>query len=258
MADELRYTCEDGVATITLDRPAKKNALTPALWEELTAHVERGAAEARVVELTGTGDVFCAGDDIASLEAVEDERDVRELTMALLECLGSIERARVPVIGNPGGSAYGGGFELLLATDIAVVPADATFAFPEVQIGAYPFYAAKRLARLVGRQRAMLLALGAEEITGETAAEWGLVAKAVPAGSVEPAVADLVDDLKRGSPAALETTKAWLNASLESPGEDTAMRSGLGYLFAGPDAHEGAAAFLEGRSPEFRDSDGSG
>lgn len=252
MPDPIRYEVENGVATITLDRPETKNALTPARWRELAGLVEQGADDARVIELTGAGDVFCAGDDIGSLAAVEDAGDVREITSALLSCLNAVERVRAPVVGNPGGSAYGGGFELLLATDVAVVPADATYALPEVGIGAFPFYAAKRLARLVGRQRAMDLALAGREISGATAAEWGCVARAVPSAAVDETVAALVADLQRGSPAAIETTKGWLNASLRLPGEDEAMRAGLGYLFAGPDASEGAEAFLEGREPAFR------
>jgi len=251
MSDTVRYEVAEGVATVELNRPEKKNALTLGMWEDVAEYVRRGGEEARVVVLTGRGDVFCAGDDIGTLREMQDEGDVRELTTIALDCFSAIEDVPVPVIGHPGGSAYGGGFELLLAADMTVAPEGATYSLPEVLIGAYPFYGAKRLARMIGRQRAMLLALTGREITAARAAEWGLFAEAVPAGGTDEAVEALVSDLTQASPASLETTKAWLNAGLEFPGEDRAMQTGLGYLFAGPDAREGAEAFLENRPPDY-------
>lgn len=251
MSEFVHYNVDENVATIELYRPEKKNALTIDMWNTITEDVYSGSKEAQVVVLTGYGDIFCAGDDIETLQEIQSEGDVRRLTDAVLDCFAAIEEATVPVVGNPGGSAYGGGFELLLAADLTVVPEGATFALPEVQIGAYPFYGAKRLARMIGRQRAMLLALTGQEVSGKQAADWGLFASATPSEQANEVVDEIISDLKKGSPAALETTKSWLNAGLRFPGEDDGMRTGLGYLFAGPDAHEGASAFIEGRSPDF-------
>lgn len=248
----VEYEFDDGVSTVRLNRPEKLNALTLEMWEAITDGIERSADNgARAAVLTGEGRAFCAGDDISTLQEIETERDVRELTDSALDCFGAIENTPLPVVGKANGSAYGGGFELLLACDLTVAPRSATFSLPETRIGAYPFYGAKRLARMVGRQRAADLALAGREIDAERAVEWGLFAQAVPEEEVDETVDGLVSDLKKASPASLETTKRWLNATLEVPGEDDAMRAGLGYLFAGPDAHEGAAAFLEGRKPEY-------
>lgn len=252
MTDQVTYSYEEGVSTIQLERSEKLNAMTLEMWDAVTAGVRQADDDgARVIVLTGTGTHFCAGDDISALADIEDERDVRELADTLLRCWRTIERSPVPVIGKANGSAYGGGFELLLASDLTVVPADATFQLPETRIGAYPFYAAKRLAGLVGRQRAMDLALLGREITGEKAVEWGLFARAVPESELDMKVEAIVDALGQASPAATATTKAWINASLQFAGEDVGMRTGLGFLFAGPDAHEGAQAFLQKRDPDF-------
>lgn len=252
MSEHVNYEHAGGVSTVELDRPDKLNALTLEMWEGIADGVDRARRdEARAVVLTATGDVFCAGDDIRTLAEIETERDVRELTETALDCFRTIEDAPTPVIGRANGPAYGGGFELLLACDLTVVPDDAVFALPEVQIGAIPFYGTKRLARLVGRQRAMDLTLTGREISAERAVDWGLFARAVPSEEVDATVDDLVGRIRKGSVGAIETSKAWLNASLRYPGEDDAMRTAFGYLFAGPDAHEGATAFLEDREPEF-------
>lgn len=252
MTDHVTYERRDDRRIVRLNRPEKLNALTLEMWEAIPEYLERADEEgARAIVLTAAGDTFCAGDDIGALADVETERDVRELVDTAMDCFRAMETAPIPVVGQANGSAYGGGFELLMACDVTVVPEDATFALPEVQIGAFPFYAAKRLARLVGRQRAMDLALSSREIRGERAVEWGLFARAVPGEEVEAAVDEFLRNVESAAPASVETTKGWLNASLRFPGEDDAMRTGMGYLFAGPDAREGAEAFLEDRDPDY-------
>lgn len=252
MTDDITYERGDERSTVRLNRPDKLNAMTLEMWDAIPEYVERAEDEdVRAVVLTGEGDVFCSGDDIATLAEIENERDIRELVDTAMDCFRAMESANVPVVGHANGPAYGGGFELLMACDVTVVPEDATFALPEVQIGAFPFYAAKRLARLVGRQRAMDLALTSREITGIQTVEWGLFARAAPADEVAGTVEDVLRNVGTAAPASVETTKAWLNASLRFPGEDDAMRTGMGYLFSGPDAREGARAFLEDREPEY-------
>jgi len=252
MTDDVTYTTEAGVSTVRLDRPEKYNAMTLPMWRAVTDAVERAADDdARALVLTGTGELFCSGDDIQALADVEDERDVRELVDTLSDCFDAIEESPVPVVGRANGSAYGGGFELLVAADVTVVPEGATFALPETRIGAIPLYAAKRLSQLVGRQRAADVALAGRELTASEAVDWGLFARAVPPAEVDETVADVVAALRQSSPAALATTKAWLNAPFRSSGERVGMRTGLGHLYAGEDAREGARAFLADRDPDF-------
>ncbi|MFQ3285421.1 MAG: enoyl-CoA hydratase/carnithine racemase [Natronomonas sp.] len=252
MTDDVTYEIADAVSTIRLRRPERHNAMTLEMWRAVADGVRRADGDgARAVVLTAEGDLFCSGDDIESLAEIEDDRDARVLADTLADCFDAIERSTVPVVGWANGSAYGGGFELLMAADITVVPTEATFALPETQIGAIPLYAAKRLSSLVGRQRASQLALAGQEISAERAVKWGVFARAVPEADLEDAVAETVAALKQSAPEALATTKAWLNAPLRSEAERVGMRTGLGHLYAGEDAREGAEAFLEGRDPEF-------
>lgn len=252
MSQYSSYSVTNGVATIELSRPDKYNALTIGMWEDIAEFLHRAEAnDVRVAILTGKGDMFCAGDDIETLASIADERGVRELSRAIYECFHAIETVSIPVIGKANGDAYGGGFELLMACDLTVVPQNATFALPEVQIGAYPLYGVKRLGRLIGRQRAMELAATGREISASQAFEWGLFARVVPTAEIDEVVEDWIEQLKQGSPAALEITKAWLTRSLQLPGEDVGMQTGLGYLYAGSDPVEGAEAFLSDQDPDF-------
>jgi len=252
MTDSVSYEFDDPVSTIRLERPDAYNAMTLPMWRALTESVRRADEDgARVVVLTGAGDLFCSGDDIEALAEIEDDRDVRVLADTLADCFDAIEGSPLPVVGRANGSAYGGGFELLLAADITIVPQGSSFALPETGIGAIPLYAAKRLSALVGRQRAAQLALAGREITAARAVEWGLFAEAVPEADLDDAVAETVAALAETAPEALATTKAWLNAPFRAGGERVGMRTGLGHLYAGGDAREGAEAFLEDRDPDF-------
>lgn len=250
--DHVEYTKRDVVSTIRLNRAEKLNAMSPEMWRAVADHVERAEQDgARVIVLTGSGRVFCAGDDIQTLADIGDEHDVRRLADVVLGCFNAIESSSLPVVGKANGSAYGGGFELLIATDLAIVPRGSTFSLPETRIGAYPFYGAKRLARLIGRQRAMDITVAGRELTATEAVEWGLFARAVEDNEVDAVVDDVVANLTQSSPASIDVTKQWLNAGLSFAGEDHGMRTGLGYLFAGSDASEGATAFIEDRDPEY-------
>ncbi|MFT4922539.1 MAG: enoyl-CoA hydratase [Haloarculaceae archaeon] len=252
MSDAVTTTVEDGVCTIRLDRPVKYNAMTLEMWRAVTDAVRDVPDDgAHAIVLTGTGEVFCAGDDIQALADIADEQDVRRLVETLSACFDAIETAPVPVVGRANGSAYGGGFELLLAADVTVVPEGATFALPETQIGVIPLYGAKRLSQLVGRQRAADLALAGRELSASEAVEWGLFARSVPADDLDEAVTAVLEGLEQSSREALATTKAWLNAPFQLDGEDVGMRTGLGHLYAGPDAREGVEAFLDDREPDF-------
>jgi enoyl-CoA hydratase/carnithine racemase len=252
VTDHVTDTLADGVCTIRLDRPDKHNAMTVGMWRAVADAVRRADRDgARAVVLTGTGELFCAGDDIGALAAIDDSRDVRDLVDTLTDCFDAIEQSPVPVVGRANGSAYGGGFELLAAADVTVVPEGTTYALPETRIGAVPLYAARRFSQLVGRQRAADLALAGRELSAREAVEWGLFARAVPEADLDGTVESVLAGLKQASPEALATTRAWLNAPLEVDAERVGMRTGLGHLYAGPDAREGARAFLDGRDPDF-------
>ena len=130
---------------IRLDRPEKMNALHLDGWSDLSRELERAANEARVAVITGTDEVFCAGDDIETLDSMDTTREVSELADHLYDVLFGIEELPIPVIAAVNGLAYGGGCEIVAAADLAVSVENATFGLPETRIGAYPPFAVERL-----------------------------------------------------------------------------------------------------------------
>jgi enoyl-CoA hydratase/carnithine racemase len=192
---------------VTIDRPEKRNALHLEGWRRLGEELVRAEAESRVAVLTGVEDVFCAGDDIAVIDEAESAADVEELADALYETFWGIERLSVPVIAAVNGLAYGGGFELVCAADLAVAVDDAAFALPETTIGAYPPYAVERVGESCGRKRLMELILTGEPIDAETAHEWGLLNRVVGDGELEPAVTRFVERISESPKRATATAK---------------------------------------------------
>jgi enoyl-CoA hydratase/carnithine racemase len=162
---------------IRLDRPEKLNALHLDDWRDLHEELERASTEARVAVITGTGDAFCAGDDIGTLESMDTADDVNEPAERLHDVLFGIEELSIPVITAINGLAYGGGCEIVAASDIAVAVEEATFALPETRIGAYPPFAAERIAEFAGKKRSMELMLTGEPIDAEAALRMGLVSR---------------------------------------------------------------------------------
>lgn len=197
---------------VTIDRPEKRNALHLDGWRRLGEELSRAEADSRVAVLTGVEDVFCAGDDIAVIDEAESAADVEELADALYETFWGIERLSIPVIAAVNGLAYGGGLELVCASDLAVAVDDVTLALPETTIGAYPPYAVERVGEICGRKRLMELVLTGEPIDAETAAEWGLVNRVVAADELESAVERYVEQIgtspKRATAAAKRVARS--------------------------------------------------
>jgi enoyl-CoA hydratase/carnithine racemase len=178
---------------VTIDRPEKRNALDLEGWRLLGEELARAESESRVAVLTGVEEVFCAGDDISVIDEAESAAEVEALADALYEAFWGIERLSIPVVAAVNGLAYGGGFELVCAADLAVAVEGAALALPETTIGAYPPYAVERVGALCGRKRLMELVLTGDPIDAETAREWGLVNRVVPAEELEPAVERYVE-----------------------------------------------------------------
>lgn len=169
------YEYHEPTAWITIDRAERKNALTASTHRDLRAALERAEAEASVAIVTGTGDAFCAGSDIDSLNEIQSADEVENLVEPEFRLHRCIESLSVPVVAAVNGLAYGGGFELVAVCDLAVAAADAEFALPEVRLGLTPGYALDCGLTLIGRKRLLELALTGESIDASTAHEWGLV-----------------------------------------------------------------------------------
>lgn len=242
----ISYEARGEAAWITLDRPEKKNALHLDGWRDLREALERAESAADVAVLTGVEDVFSAGDDIAVIEAAETLEDLEELVAVLGDVLFGIETLEVPVVAAVNGLAYGGGCELVAAADLAVATPDATFALPEASIGAYPPYAAERVAETIGKKRFMELALTAQPVGAERAADWGLLNRVVPRDELESTVEELVAAMASTPAASIRTTKRVVAARAREPGERERVRGGFAQVRADEECRAATERFLHG------------
>ena len=239
-------------STITLDSPANRNALSRQLRGELSAHVEAALADdaVRVLVLTHTGKVFCAGMDLKeSRGAGAQDQGINDVPR-ILEMLW---RSRKPVIAKLAGGARAGGVGIVAACDIAVAAHEATFAFTEVRIGLIPaVISVTVLPRLLPRAAHELFLTG-ETFDAERAAAVGLINSAVPADRLDAEVDRYVDALRLGAPGALAATKELLLAHRTPPmSEQFARMLALSAtFFAGDEGQEGMSAFAEKRPPAW-------
>jgi 2-oxoglutaroyl-CoA hydrolase len=241
----------DGVATITLDVPGKLNRVTLGARAQL-AHVfaELGEDDSvRFVVITGAGDAFTAGGDIAGFLRAEPESLSR-----LHWNVSAPERCPKPVIAKLRGYAFGVGLELALACDFRIAADDVELALPEVKLGMIPGSGGtQRLVRLIGLGRAKDAIMRGRRIGAEEALALGLVTEVVPAAELDAAVDRLIGELAELSPLALATAKRVLNLAEESPLHVGLQAEGLAYglLRSTQDFKEGVEAFGEKRKPRF-------
>jgi methylglutaconyl-CoA hydratase len=241
-----------GVLTLTLDRPATRNALSGALIASLFDLVAYAATDpaVRVVVLSHTGPVFCSGVDLAETEAA---RGTGELPAARLgELLAALWDCPKPVLARVGGPARAGGLGLIAAADIAVCTTDATFAFSEVRIGVIPaVISATVLPRLTSRAAAELYLTG-EVFDGTRAAQVGLVTAAVPATELDATVDRYLEGLRRAAPGALAGTKALLHRRTGPLDAELAELTALSVsYFHSDEGVEGVAAYRQKRDPAW-------
>lgn len=211
MSDLLLRSLEDGILTLTLNRPAKRNALSGELIEELHDSLERADldAEVRVVLLRGAGKDFCAGADLDELLASVDRTAAENESAALR--LGTLfdrlRRLPKPVLAMIQGRALAGGAGLASACDIVVAGAGAQLGYPEIQRGFAPAMVMALLRRTVGEKVALDLVLTGRVLTAEEAQHVGLVSRVVPDAELEREVAALATTLSQTSGSALAFTK---------------------------------------------------
>ena len=240
-----------GVATITLDVPGKLNRVSIAARDQL-AHLfaELGADDAvRFVVLTGAGEAFTAGGDIAGFLEVEPER-----LSGLAYNVAAAERCPKPVIAKLRGYAFGVGLELALACDFRIAADDVELALPEIKLGMIPGSGGtQRRARLIGLGRAKDAVMGGRRIPAAEALDLGLVTEVVPPNELDAAVDRLIDELAALSPLALAMAKRVLNHAYDGPLQLGLEIEGLAYgvLRSTRDFKEGVEAFGEKRPPHF-------
>ncbi|MGE3284569.1 MAG: enoyl-CoA hydratase-related protein [Pseudonocardia sp.] len=251
-AELVHLDVADGIATITLDSPANRNALSRQLRGELLTHLDAALADdaARVVVLTHTGTVFCAGMDLKeSRGAAAQDQGITEVPRILQTLLTSPK----PVIARLSGPARAGGVGIVAACDIALAAQSATFAFSEVRIGVVPaVISVTVLPRLLPRAAHELYLTG-ETFDARRAAAIGLINAAVPTEELDAEVARYAGMLRLGAPGALAATKELLHSPPEGtlPERFATMLKLSARFFAGAEGQEGMRAFAEKRPPSW-------
>jgi 2-(1,2-epoxy-1,2-dihydrophenyl)acetyl-CoA isomerase len=247
----------EGVVTVTLNRPAKKNAVNATMWDELLAAFREVATNAddRVLVITGAGGAFCSGADLSPSEGdaprphqLTAMRHVNDVALAL-------HRLPQPTIAKVPGVAAGAGANLALGCDLIVASDQARFSEIFARRGlSLDFGGSWLLPRLIGLHKAKELAFFTEIIDAKEAEALGLVNRVVPDGQLDAFVDDWARRLAAGPPIALAQTKRMLNSSFEVSLERALDEEGAAQTvnFSTEDTAEAMAAFLEKRSPEFR------
>lgn len=249
--ESLSIDLSERTATILLDRPGKLNAIDGRCLEDLIDLMQRLSVEGiRAAVLTGAGRAFSAGADIGSLGELDGVPAYRSRLRLFAEAFRAIEVAPFPVIAAVNGVAYGAGFELALASDIAIASTRATFAFKEAAVGLMPTFGLVRGPDIIGKRATAYLAMTGREIDARDAFHLGLVSEVVEPSELTEAARATAFDLASNAPLSVAAAKRFLNSQDWADGiaESIDMTT---MLFSSNDHQEGVDAFREKRDPWF-------
>jgi enoyl-CoA hydratase len=255
MSDIGRVTLEvaDRVATICLDRPAKHNALTPEMLDQLEQIlVELDAQHSTLaVVVTGAGDrSFCAGADIGRFKALHPLDMWAQWTRRGQRVFDQLAGLRQPTIAAVSGPAYGGGLEVALACDLRVVADDAVLGFPETGLGTVPGWGGTgRLRDLIGAGRAKEMIFTGEPVTAGRALAWGLASQLAPKADVITAARALAAVIAGRAPVAVQMAKQAIDAGDAYPAIEQIASAATAFT---SDAAGGLASFTAKRPPRYR------
>ncbi len=240
---------DGGVGRVSIDRPAKRNALTIDMWRQLSLICAELAADTslRAVVLSGAAPSFCAGADISALSA--DESVMREAVAAAESALRELP---VPSIAKISGHCMGGGSQLAIACDLRVADSTATFAVPPAKLGViYPVSSIRALTELVGPAWAKRLIFTAEIVDAEQALRIGLVEQVVAPEQLDATVEALLAAMLPLSPMTQQASNQLVNLVADGGDANSSYADWLSEWRSSPDGVEGPAAFLQRRAPEF-------
>lgn len=251
---ETNYKGHEHVAMIKLNRPKVLNALSTELVFEVAdalTEIEKNSS-IRCTILTGDDRAFAAGADIGQMvenNPIDQIQDNRFLAWQYLELITK------PVIAAVNGFALGGGCELAMSCDLIIAGDSAKFGQPEIKIGTIPGAGGtQRLTRAIGKSKAMWMVLTGEMIDAQTACDWGLVAKVVPAHTLMQEAFELAKTISERAPVAVKLAKESVKKSFE-----TSLKDGMDFerrnfylTFSSKDQKEGMKAFMEKRNPTYK------
>ena len=249
------FQLNSGIATITLNRPERRNALSLELMCDLIAEFEnlRTQKDVRAVILAASGKVFSSGHDLSQMtgRTINDYRQIFEVCTVLMQTIQSIPQ---PVIARVQGIATAAGCQLVATCDLAIASEDAQFATPGVKIGLFCTTPMVALTRAIGRKRAMEMLLTGKMINAHTAAEWGLVNRVVPTADLESETHRLASDITGASSFTIGLGKQafYSQIDLDQPKAYAYAKEVMSLNALSSDAQEGIGAFLQKRVPCWR------
>lgn len=250
--ETIEFGVENNIATLTLNRPKRMNALNSQMRAEITQALTSLSADVRCVVLTGTEGAFCSGQDLSDAGAgVDIEGTLRREYEPMLH---AIRNCPVPVIAAVNGTAAGAGANLALVADVVIATESASFIQAFTRIGLIPDAGGTwAIPRAVGAARAMGMMLFADTITARQAADWGLIWEAVPDAEFAETVAARAHHLANGPTSAYLAVREAVTASFDNDlDQQLQLEARLqGQAGKSSDFREGVTAFLEKRKPKF-------
>lgn len=255
--EQLLYEVSGGVATLTLNRPEQRNALSAQLLGELVDAVRtvRDDDEVKAMVLTGAGEkVFCAGADLGGFAADVPLVEKHFANDLFLEYFRLMPRLGKPSLCAANGHVLAGGLGLALSCDLLIAREGATFSTPEINIGAFPYMIMAVIYRNVPRKKVNEMMLLGERISAEQAVDYGLANKVVPAEEFDGAVADWATKLASKSPVLMRLGHDAMYRQQDMALDDALefLRSQLSLTFSTEDILEGTSAFFEKREPKWK------
>jgi enoyl-CoA hydratase len=257
MADELvLYEVSDGVATVTLNDPEKRNRLSAEMLTQLVAAIRRAGDDegAKAVVLTGAGKAFCAGADLGGFGSDAPPIAKHFGTDLFLEYFRLMPRLGKPTLCAANGHVVAGGMGLALSCDLVIAKEGADFWTPEINIGAFPYMIMALIYRNVPRKKVNEMMLLGERVSGDDLLAYGLANKIVPEEKFDDAVADWAGRLAAKSPVLMRLGHDAMYRQQDMAQDDALeyLRSQLSLTFTTEDIVEGAQAFFEKREPDWK------
>jgi enoyl-CoA hydratase len=261
MADHygnLRVEVDGKTAIVTIDRPQRKNAIDIVTMKELDTALDRIASDEGILALILSGggeEAFIAGGDLKYFQTLDTLHKGREMSILCSNLLDRLEGLDIPVIAAIDGYAFGGGCEFALACDVRIASKKAIFGFRQINMGIMTSWGGgKRLVRIVGKSKALLLLLTGDTLSATEALELGLVDKVVEQGQALTEAKDLARRITNNAPLGVRFIKRFLNSCVEMSARDANLLETemFSILWDSEDHYEAVEAFFGKRSPVFK------